>query len=427
MARRIEEIILKVTLDDSKSVSKVTTLDKTMSKADKSAASFNKTLLKVAAGLVAVVGGIRAVGKASDTALNFTRVENGLNTVFGSSEKVRKEWEFLTRVSDTLGLNILDLSEEYVKVAAAAKGTSLEGQGARDALVGVSLAATALSLDSEKTKGALLAINQIMSKGKVQAEELRGQLSERLPGSFQIAARAMGVTTSELSKMLEQGKLLSEDFIPKFSAQLKEEFGKGALNAANKEMAIMNRITNDVTETWRRLGVVANSFLPFIADTVVPMVTNAIENMIDTSLDWAEIVLPEVLTVASGVFSGIATFLDSLGDVAGAVFGFIGEGWNLLFESITGDENWIDSITGFLTVAAQAWPQLISNAFLTIAKVISEALGKVQRFFTDSMSVIKQEILDVAFAAGKISSEMHDAGSVAILFLEEANCMLKMI
>lgn len=410
-------------MQDTKARQNISGLDGSMNKADSSAKNFSKTMVALGASILGVVASIKSIRKASDTALDFTRIGNSMNQVFKTSERVKQEWQFLNRVAQTLGLDIQKLSEDYTKVAAAASGTSIEGKGARDVLVGVSAAATALGLSADDTSGALRAINQIISKGKVQAEELRGQLGERIPGAFQIAARAMGVTTQQLDKMLETGSVLSEQFIPKFAQQLKSEFAGGALEAANKEVADLNRISNELNETWRRFGVVTNAFIPIIANEIIPAVTDSMENLLDTSLDYAEGFLPELLTVAGGVFSGMGTLFDSLGEIASTIFGFIGEGWNLLFTQITGDENWIDKITGFLTVAAQAWPQLISNAFLNIAQFISAVLGKVQRFFQNFILNIQEGGLIAANSAFNttgglvgISDSELDAG---ILDLEE--------
>lgn len=412
MARQIEELILQVGIDDRRAKKSVKGLDKGFNKAEKSAKSLNKTLLKVGASLLTVAAGVRAVGKASDVALDFTKVGNALLTVFGTSEAVSKEWEFLNRISDTLGLNVLELSKQYTKVAAASKGTTLEGKGARDVLVGIAAASTALSLSADEAAGALRAVNQIISKGKVQAEELRGQLGERIPGAFQIAARAMNVTTSELDKMLETGKLLSTEFVPKFAAQLKKEFGGGAMAAANKEIALMNRISNDLNETWRKFGVVANSFLPVIANSVIPSITSAMESLLDTSLDYAEEVLPEIITVASGVFEGLGTLMDTFGDVAGAVFGFIGNGWALLFDEMTGSNNWVNDITVALTVAAKAWPELMANAFLSIAKVVFETLGGVQKFFSNLIDDLVLETFGLAVISGQITQDELNSEAV---------------
>ena len=41
-----------------------------------------------------------------------------------------------------------------------------------------------MGLSADQTSGVLLALQQMISKGTVQAEELRGQLGERLPGAL---------------------------------------------------------------------------------------------------------------------------------------------------------------------------------------------------------------------------------------------------
>ncbi|MGK9450433.1 tape measure protein [Acidithiobacillus caldus] len=105
-----------------------------------------------------------------------------------------------------------------------------------------------MGLSAQETTGALLAISQMMSKGTVQAEELRGQLGDRLPGTFQIAARAMGVSTSALSDMLDKGELLATDFLPKFAAQLEKDIPASTNGTQNA----INRLGN-ATEEWKRL------------------------------------------------------------------------------------------------------------------------------------------------------------------------------
>src|SRR5690606_22603244 len=53
----------------------------------------------------------------------------------------------------------------------------------------------------------------------VQAEELRGQLGERIPGAFATAARAMKVTEVELNAMLKRGEVLAVDLLPRMAAE----------------------------------------------------------------------------------------------------------------------------------------------------------------------------------------------------------------
>jgi len=204
--------------------------------------------------------------KGLEVAKAYDKIDNSMRTVFGSG--AIKEMEFVTNAADNLGLSIRRVGLEYAKTAAAARGTAVEGEGVKDIFLGVSEASTALSLSQDEAAGAFRAINQIISKGKVQAEELRGQLGERIPGAFQIAARAMGVTTMELDKMMERGELLSDEFIPKFSKQLRKEFGGAAKDAANSIEANSNRMQNSWDKALRGMGSMAAKTFPFITGTL---------------------------------------------------------------------------------------------------------------------------------------------------------------
>lgn len=179
------------------------------------------------------------------------RLRTTLQFATGNAEK---DFSYVTRVADDLGLQFSSTADAYAKFAAAAKGTTLEGEGARRVFESISKAAAVMGLSSEQASGALLALQQMISKGTVQAEELRGQLGERLPGSFQIAARAMGVTTAELGKLLEQGQVVASDFLPKFAAELERSLGDAPERAANRLDASMNRLDNAWGKFKRTVG-----------------------------------------------------------------------------------------------------------------------------------------------------------------------------
>jgi tape measure domain-containing protein len=165
----------------------------------------------------------------------------------GSADQGAAELDFVRKTSETLGLDLLTTAEAYTKLAAASKGTAMEGQAARDIFTSVASASTTLGLSAEQTAGALTAIQQMISKGNVSAEELRGQLGERLPGAFNIAARAMGVTTMELDKMLKKGEVVTADFLPKFADELTKSFGASE-KATNSAQAALNRFNTSVFE-----------------------------------------------------------------------------------------------------------------------------------------------------------------------------------
>lgn len=200
------------------------------------------------------LAGVRAVAQAG---MGLEALNSTLKFATGSSEGAAEALAFVRGEAERLGIPVTESARAFAKLAAAAKGTRLEGQGARDIFSAVAEAGRVMGLSSDEQSGALLAVSQMMSKGTVSAEELRGQLGERLPGAFQVAARAMGVTTAELGKMLEEGKVVADDFLPRFAAELRKSVGEALPAATQTFAAQIDRLKNkwqEILELIARSG-----------------------------------------------------------------------------------------------------------------------------------------------------------------------------
>lgn len=257
-------------------------------------------LAGIAGRFAALFGGISTVAFAKsvfDAGLVVDRLDRSFAAITGSAAAANREMEFVKETSNSLGLEISSTANAYKSLMAAAKGSTLEGKDTREIFLGIAEAAAVLNLSSEQTEGALIAIGQMISKGNVQAEELRGQLGERLPGAFQIAAKAMGVSTSELGKLLEQGKVTAEDMLPKLAKALREQYGKAALEAGNSATAGVNRFQN----AWLDFrATIANSgFMDVVTGKIRdltdalndPAVQQSAANLTKTFMDMAEATL----------------------------------------------------------------------------------------------------------------------------------------
>lgn len=217
-------------------------------------------------GVLATVG-IGALAKdCIDAALKVQKLETSFRSVSGTN--AAREMAFVREEANRLGLDIGTAAGEYGKLAAAAKGTALEGEETRRIFSALSEASTALGLSADETGGALNAVQQMISKGKVSTEELRQQLGERLPGAFQVAARAMGVTTAELDKMLEQGQVTADDFLPKLAAALHDTYGVAAVEASQEGRSAINRFNNELLQTKAAVG---ESLMPAFTDLLKGM------------------------------------------------------------------------------------------------------------------------------------------------------------
>lgn len=318
MSSKVEEIVLKVSIQDNKADAKLDKLMRGGKKIDHQFDKTNKTIRKFSkeamkggnesvifynrvnasaqkykrnaqaveeanrrkaesfknAKIAGVAFGLllaRLGKEAVHVTMKFDKMNNSMISVFGNNKKAGEEMTFLSQVSESYGLNLLKISGAYTKLSASTRNTALEGQETRDLFLGIAEASTALSLSADDTEGMLRALEQMMSKGKVTSEELKLQLGDRLPATMELAAKATNTTRAEFMKMMEDGEVIAEDFLPKFGRVLREEFGEGASKAADSATANWNRMSNAMD----RFLLVAGGELT----KTLPIFTKLIDNL----------------------------------------------------------------------------------------------------------------------------------------------------
>jgi tape measure domain-containing protein len=269
----------------------------------------------IATGLVFGLGQAMAFGQE---VTNVTAKMEGYNNAitFASGADGAKNLQFLDKTIKDLNLDMNASFGGFQSITGAMRGTKLEGQATRDIFEGVGMAATVMNLKADQVQGAFLAIGQIASKGKLQAEELRGQLGERIPGAFAIASRAMGVTQVEMNKLLEGGKIYAEDFLPKFAKELKKTFEGGLPAAANSMQAAINKKNNALLSFKNALGTF---FRPSIIgimklqEVFASVTTNLLPN-IQNLLGALEPIRMAFINVANAA-GGTAGITETLGNI----------------------------------------------------------------------------------------------------------------
>lgn len=187
----------------------------------------------------------------------FQGYDRALKVIFGTQAEAAAQTDFIRETVKRFGLELESTTQAFVKFAGAAKLSGLTTLETQSIFTNVSSAVAALGLSADDANGVFLALGQIISKGTVQAEELRGQIGERLPGAFAIAADAIGVTQEELNKMLQNGEVISKDFLPKFSNELGKRFAGAADEAASSTQNLnrdINQAKNAVTEFRLEIG-----------------------------------------------------------------------------------------------------------------------------------------------------------------------------
>lgn len=294
-------------------------------------------------GALASVGLGLFVREIAQAQLQIDRIRGSLRQATGSTAAAGVEIAFLRGEAARLGIVFEDAALAYGKLAAAARGTALGTADLRELFLGVSEAGAALSLSGDQVAGALTAVEQIISKGKVSAEELRGQLGERIPGAFQIAARAMGKTTAELDKMLSQGLLPMEEFLPQFAAELRKTFGAEAENAADNFQGALNRsknaafdlrvqvaegLTPAIAALATQLSDLAGSEEAGLFARDVGVAMGAIVNFVGMVADKLDDFGVRWTTLRATVAKAMADIVEGVGNGSAAVVDFLADVWD---------------------------------------------------------------------------------------------------
>lgn len=250
--------ILGATEAEKKQIAALNTSIKSMQDANAAAKKHDSVLGSLISRLSALgaaylsVQGLKSLGNALlDTAVLADNMKYSISSASGSMEKGAEAQKFLAKEAERLGLFLPDIYEGFVKITAASRGTSLEGERTRGIFVGITQAATALHLSSVQTEAALRAISDMMTKGVVQSQDFKKQFGEALPGGMQDFIQYLGISGKELMKFMEKATLTSEEFIPVIERALKGKYTEAVEEAADSTQSNLNRMK----QSWTNLKI----------------------------------------------------------------------------------------------------------------------------------------------------------------------------
>ena len=135
--------------------------------ANNNLANLASSALKTTAGLagigLSIAGAVESIKGIAQATIQFQKFTSTLQVGTGSAKGAADALGFVRSESQRLGLDLATAAEQFGKLTAASKGTTLEGKATRDIFSSVAQAATAMGLSAEQTSGSLLAIQQMIS------------------------------------------------------------------------------------------------------------------------------------------------------------------------------------------------------------------------------------------------------------------------
>lgn len=211
-------------------------------------------VLSLVASYVGLFGAINLANQSIDAAVQKEKILSRLRIASkGDTRAAADEFDYLRKKADELGVVFGPLAESYSRFAVAARDAGQSSEATRFIFESFTEAAAALRLSGDETAGTFKALEQIFSKGFIQAEELRGQLGDRLTGAFNLFATAIGVSTSELNKMLEAGGKVRAEFVLLAAQQARGIYSDEAKKASDSFIGDMARLQNAFDDLKRAI------------------------------------------------------------------------------------------------------------------------------------------------------------------------------
>ncbi|EFL9949085.1 tape measure protein [Escherichia coli] len=305
---------------------------------------------------------LEAYKKVMEIGLKKEASQRAAQFVLGD-EGAKRATEFVKSLANNTGVDQIETLSSFAKFSAGAGDMNADQKESLFSnVIGTS---RLMGLSTDEINGILKAFEQMASKGKIQAEELRGQLGDRMAGAFQLFARSLGMTTEELDKAMKDGKVLSKDVLPKVSAEMGRMIDKaggwekiinstqtqlGRLsNSWNNNLALMfdgsqeglTDFTRSLTNLLNSLGGQSKNLGEHFGDLMKSM-SNGIDDLTTISyrvqgfFDRVTLAYRELNDTQKAVADGIANgLLSALKGLAGIVavrsgIGAVGGIWNLI-------------------------------------------------------------------------------------------------
>jgi len=250
----------------------------------------------------------RGLALASIDAKDFAEAQS---TVASMSQRLLMPLEQTTRLFTQLRVN----TKQY----------NLSVKDTAEIMEGTALAIMSTGGSADDLEGAMRAVVQIMSKGGVQAEELRGQLGERFPGAVVKFAQANKLSFEQLQEGLEQGKIGIKEFIAFAEKNYTDyaEFSKQLATApefAGRRLQIaLEELSREVGALFAPIGAEIQDALTGAIKEVAKFITENRAYLRQFISDWASIIGP-IVKVLGQLLGVVAKFGIEVGKVFQGLF-----------------------------------------------------------------------------------------------------------
>ena len=222
------------------------------------------------------------IAATTDYAAQIEKLRIATKGVVGDQQSYERALAAAADVTNRLNVPLLESTQGMTKLSASIIGAGGKVTDAELVFKNVAAAIKATGGGAEEVQGSLLAMSQIFSKGKVSAEELQGQLGERLPGAVTMFAEATGRSLPQLQKDLEQGVVGLND-VMKFVIALGDRYTATAEKISKSDADAGARFARDIKNFQQQFGAALLPVGAQIQDSFGELLRNVGPTLISTA------------------------------------------------------------------------------------------------------------------------------------------------
>lgn len=256
----------------------------------------------------AIAGGLVSAGFAAKEVVQrgreMTKMNNVLLMAASGQEQYAEALQFVNKESHRLGQSTQEMGMAFGKVLQSARG-KMKYEDVEKVFTGFGELMTAMGANVDDQKGIYRAFGQMLTKGKIEAEE-EGQMAERgLPAKDLIKQSAMevyGVDSAGYEKMRQKGAVKVEDIAVNLSERM-------------RAMANNNDALNKMLQTS---GVAQQRFM----NAIDKLSQTIMKSGLDKALFYVFSGMAKILEVIEPMIKGFGAMANGLGDLTKVYFNF---------------------------------------------------------------------------------------------------------
>ena len=215
--------------------------------------AFLKPMLPMGMGLGGMLGGGYAFRELIGAGREMFAMELKMKAVSGSSQEFARNMKFVRDMSQEMGLDLVTTGNAFANIVVTAK-EKMSPEAMQEMFKGFNKYYTAVHMTTDDQRLANLAIQQMFGKDKIQAQEARLQMGQRVTPFIklltEVAKEQMGSKFTSFDDVMKRGLLDPSKMLPEVAKKLTEIANTGGAyeEALKNSQVAQIRFNNSLKE-----------------------------------------------------------------------------------------------------------------------------------------------------------------------------------